>query len=78
MAKKESYRIITLEDIINAVKKAPKRFPLGMKTPVMSGDFEGNYTHRKHEVQYMKTKTLGNVVCLGYEMHEGGWDEGEV
>jgi len=62
-----NYKAITVQDIVDEVLNNPKRFPKGMKTVVVSGDFEGNYTHQLHEIQYD-----GRKLCLGYEMHEGG------
>jgi len=62
----DDYTTITVEDIVATVKANPQQFPDGMKTIVLSGDFEGNYTHRLHELQH-----CGRAICLGYEMHEG-------
>ena len=66
------YKAITVDDIVKFVLKDPVRFPKGLKTPVVSGDFECNYTHGKHEIQFMMPDDTikENTVCLGYEMHE--------
>lgn len=71
-----TYKRIRLEDLINAVKENPELFPDGMKTIIYSGDFEGNYTHKKHEIGCMKLQSKNNrhAIVLNYEMHEGGWE----
>lgn len=63
---RESYRCITVQELVDEVKFDTLHFPLGMNTVIVSGDFEGNYTHQKHELQHECGKT-----CLAYEMHEG-------
>ena len=78
----KDYKRITVQDIIDYIKSEPEKFPDGMKTVIVSGDFECNYTHEKHEIQDMVGCTLNkkkfpNAICLGYEMHEGEscvWD----
>ena len=66
------YGKLTVRDIVNFVKGDKKLFPKGLDTPIYSGDFEGNYTHGKHELQYIKPdeNVPETSVCLGYEMHE--------
>lgn len=61
-----NYKQITVRDLVNAVTANKKQFPNGLDTVIVSGDFEGNYTHQKHEIMHD-----GNKLCLGYEMHEG-------
>ena len=72
----DDYKVITVEDIISFVKSNKKLFPKGLKTPIYSGDFECNYTHGQHSIQFMKKDNVvpENVVCLGYEMHESVYD----
>lgn len=65
------YKIITVQDIVNVIESNPDMFPDGMQTKVCSGDFEGNYAHKKHEISCTKFTNLGNTLFLGYEMHEG-------
>lgn len=66
------YKAITVADIVDFVLKNPAKFPKGLQTPVISGDFECNYTHGKHEIQVVEPDIIikENSVCLGYEMHE--------
>lgn len=64
-----SYKTITIQDIVDAVKRDPKLFPDGMNTKVFSGDFEGNYTHHLHIICHDKHGSE-DVIFLGYEMHE--------
>jgi hypothetical protein len=66
----ESYKTITLNDILKEVTSNPTRYPLGGDTPILSGDFEGNYTHKMHEIMYQKVDKK-TCICLAYEMHEG-------
>lgn len=61
------YGMTTVRDVVEAVKGDPANFPKGLDTPIYTGDFEGNYTHTKHEVM----SDGGKCVFLGYEMHEG-------
>ena len=65
------YKTITVQDIVDVIKANPDKFPNGMKTKICSGDFEGNYTHRKHEISCTHVRRLGNTLFLNYEMHEG-------
>ena len=44
----KDYKRITVQDIIDYIKSEPEKFPDGMKTVIVSGDFECNYTHEKH------------------------------
>ena len=46
----ESYRRITVKDLVDLVKLNPKEFPKGLDTVILSGDFEGNTAHEKHEI----------------------------
>ena len=62
-----NYKQLTVRDIIDAVLDDKFHFPKGIDTPILSGDFEGNYTHRMHEMEYDE-----GSLFLGYEMHEGG------
>ena len=67
---KESYREMRLMDLVDTVMGDAKTYPDGMDTVVVSGDFECNYTHRKHEFQWMRTDR-GVALVMAYEMHEG-------
>ena len=60
-----NYGAITVQDVVDMIKDNPKLFPNGMKTEIRSGDFEGNYTHIKHELMFDDDK-----IFIGYEMHE--------
>jgi hypothetical protein len=59
------YGKTTVQDLIDFINDNPKFFPNGMNTEIWSGDFEGNYTHIKHELMYDN-----NALFIGYEMHE--------
>lgn len=65
-----TYKCITVRDIVNHINNNSAKYPNGLDTKVMSGDFECNYTHEKHEIQNFDTGKYGFVICLGYEMHE--------
>ena len=65
-----TYKCITVRDIVNHINNNSTKYPNGLDTKIMSGDFECNYTHEKHEIQSYGTEKYGYVVCLGYEMHE--------
>jgi hypothetical protein len=60
------YDKIKLIDLITMVKNNQKVFPKGLETEIYTGDFEGNYTHIKHEIMSFDEGKL----FLGYEMHE--------
>lgn len=66
----ENYKTITLSDIFKEVMNNPTKYPLGGDTPILSGDFERNYTHKMHEIM---RQNVGKkmCICLSYEMHEG-------
>jgi hypothetical protein len=64
----KNYKTITVRDLVNAVSKDKKNFPKGLDTPINSGDFEGNYWHKLHEIM---TDSNNHSIFLGYEMHEG-------
>lgn len=64
---KETYRAITIRDLMEMVAMDPKSFPKGLDTVITTGDFEGNYQHQLHEMMTDGGKSL----FLGYEMHEG-------
>lgn len=74
---KNSYDVITLQDLVDAIMSDSETFPKGMETVIMTGDFEGNYTHQKHEIMRDETVTYGNICFLGYEMHECFEDDAE-
>ena len=61
-----SYKTITVGELKKLLTQIGKEFD-GDKTPVYTGDFEGNYLHGKHEV--MKDAEH-RAVFIGYEMHE--------
>ena len=63
------YKVVTIQDLIDFVNEYKDYFPDGLNTQIFTGDFEGNYTHIKHEIQADKHKRK-KVVVLGYEMHE--------
>lgn len=65
--KLQDYRTITIEEMIGTLYNLSKKFKKGMKTPIYSGDFEGNYLHGKHQIMI---DTENQAVFLGYEMHE--------
>ena len=71
---KENYRIITVRDLVNEIQRHKKAYPLGMKTKILSGDFECNNTHLKHELQYLETDEITGekeyAIVLSYEMNE--------
>ena len=66
----DSYKTITLNDILKEVTSHPTWYPLVGDTPILSGDFEGNYTHKMHEIMRQKVGKK-TCICLAYEMHEG-------
>lgn len=61
-----AYEVLTVGKLKRLLTQIGKEFD-GDKTPVYTGDFEGNYTHGKHEV--MVDEQL-RAVFIGYEMHE--------
>jgi hypothetical protein len=67
------YKTITVQDLVDLVTNNPDVFKDGMKTKILSGDFEGNYCHKKHEIM-SDTYKKHTAIFLGYEMHEG-WDD---
>ena len=64
-----NYKKLTVRELMEIVINDAKSFPKGLETVITTGDFEGNYTHRKHEV--MCNSDDKSTVFLGYEMHEG-------
>ena len=66
----EPYRELTVRDILTLVMADRTAFPKGLDTPITSGDFECNYTHRKHMLERGEKHSL----CLAYEMHEGKYE----
>lgn len=64
-----NYGLKTIRQIIDYVNFRKDKFPKGLDTPIVTGDFECNYTHANHEIQNYDCK-FGNVICLSYEMHE--------
>lgn len=66
----ECYKMITVNDILKEITDNPTKYPLGGNTPVLSGDFEGNYTHKMHEIMFQEVDRK-ICICLAYEMHEG-------
>lgn len=60
------YKVITVRDILKTLISDPNYFSKGLDTAITTGDFEGNYTHRKHQIG-----VYGKNLFLGYEMHEG-------
>lgn len=70
MAKKRSYRELTVRDLVELVKHEDV-FPLGLDTKILSGDFEGNALHVKHEMGADHDADGWTALLLKYEMHEG-------
>ena len=67
MAKsKPSYRALTIRDLVELVDGHKDIFPKGLDTEIVTGDFEGNDVHFKHEMNYQ----TGRKLILNYEMHE--------
>lgn len=66
------YKEITVKDLIDFVTSNPDIFKDGLQTKILSGDFEGNYCHKKHEPM-IDDSGKHTAVFLGYEMHEG-WE----
>jgi len=64
-AVKADYGEVTLADIIKFMKQHPKDFPLGTKTRISLGDFEGNTYHRKVSLQDDDGR-----LHLAYELNE--------
>ena len=69
MAKK-SYRTLTVRDLVELVNENPTIFTKGLDTPIITGDFEGNYLHLKHEMHVEPDENGVNALLLNYEMHE--------
>lgn len=65
-----TYEVLTIGKLKKLLTQVGKEYD-GDKTPVYSGDFEGNFTHMKHTL--MKDDNL-RAVFLGYEMHENMGD----
>lgn len=65
-----AYEVLTIGKLKKLLTQIGKEYD-GDKTPVYSGDFEGNFTHMKHAL--MKDDSL-RAVFLGYEMHENMGD----
>lgn len=61
-----SYKIWTVGELKDILTYLGKELD-GDKTPVYSGDFEGNFTHGYHEVML---DSANRAIFLGYEMHE--------
>ena len=61
-----SYEVLTVGKLKKMLTALGKEFD-GDKTPVYSGDFEGNYLHGKHEIMIDREH---RAIFLGYEMHE--------
>lgn len=67
----ETYKAWTLRQLMEYIETHKEDYPKGLDTVIMSGDFEENYTHEKHEPQVIESdEKYGNILCLGYEMHE--------
>ena len=61
-----TYEMLTVGKLKELLTEYSKEF-YGDDTPVYTGDFEGNYTHAKHEVM---TDNKLRAIFIGYEMHE--------
>lgn len=66
----DNYKTLTVGELKKLLTEIGKKY-YGDKTPVYTGDFEGNYVHGKHEV--MHDDDL-KAVFIGYEMHENLFD----
>ena len=69
MQDNNDYGLKTIRQIVDYINSHKDKFPKGLDTPIVTGDFECNYTHANHEIQSYNCK-FGHVVCLGYEMYE--------
>lgn len=65
-----NYDVLTVGRLKRILTEIGKQYD-GDNTPVYTGDFEGNYTHGKHEVQ---ADDELRAVFIGYEMHENLYD----
>lgn len=63
------YKVVTVQDLVNMIEEHPEIFKKGMDTPVCSGDYEGNITHKKHELMREYVKGLGTTLFLTFEFH---------
>ena len=61
-----SYEVLTVGKLKRMLTALGKEFD-GDKTPVYTGDFEGNFLHGKHEIM---RDNEHRAIFLGYEMHE--------
>lgn len=59
------YGEVTLDELVRFVKTHKADFPLGIKTRISLGDFEGNTYHRKVTVS-----SDDGRLYLSYELHE--------
>ena len=59
------YKELTLGELVRFVKQDKASFPLGLKTKLSLGDFEGNTYHRKFSVD-----TDDGRLYLSYELNE--------
>ena len=59
------YKEFTLGELVHLVQKDKASFPLGLKTKLSLGDFEGNTYHRKFSVG-----TDDGRLYLSYELNE--------
>jgi len=67
----ETYKAITIQDLIDFINSSPDDFPDGLNTVIMTSDFESNYLHEKHEICYDRDDSkYGPFIALCYEMHE--------
>lgn len=65
MSIETDYKGFTLQEIVDFVKSHPKQFSKGMDTQVVTGDFEGNYLHRKFMLD-----EEGSRLFIGFELHD--------
>ena len=70
-----NYRTLTVRDLVEMVSNDKKNFPKGLDTPIVSGDFEGNYHHIMHEAWHVYKIGKEKSILLCYELHE---DNGTV
>ena len=61
-----AYEVLTVGKLKKMLTALGKEFD-GDKTPIYTGDFEGNFLHGMHEVM---RDNEHRAIFLGYEMHE--------
>lgn len=62
------YGTITVRDLVNLVNKNKKKFPEGLDTRIICGDYEGNYNHVKMSVE--DWGGYPSSLQLSFELHD--------